>query len=407
MRLVFIFFITIIYLPLHGAFKVNFESSSPRTLYAAQSVEKVLSHLFPAISRKKPFDISIKFVPSNLGMEPKLKTGKKLEYHFPDNWMNDFTLQKKLYSVMATLVNGTRCLPKEDLLPDWMVAGINCLLRNQSTTGRIFRNHKNLQVLRAFSANKLKFFDDNFYQVSATNLGLSGLFWYEEYSLLLLEAFDQFKLLKSYPQRSAFDSKNAQKKLFEALTKEVKKKGFPNINSFLQAKAKALAWSELYSKDSKLSLQQFSNIRQVELAKFDSDNTMSGLVEHIDLLQLPKISLNRPDIEVVKNRLIQQLNDFATSENRATKLLVRALVEQILTLPKVDIENFTNAVNNLEVNCQKRLKIEQLLIDVEEKERGIKAICPLRLDELKREEVSLTEAQKKFLLKVEQDYLAF
>ena len=52
MRFILIFFITIIYLPLQGAFKVNFESSSAQAIFAAQSVERVLSRLFPAISRK-------------------------------------------------------------------------------------------------------------------------------------------------------------------------------------------------------------------------------------------------------------------------------------------------------------------------------------------------------------------
>ena len=408
MRFILIFFITIIYLPLQGAFKVSFESSSAQAIFAAQSVERVLSRLFPAISRKKPFDITIKFVPPQNGLQPKLRTvKKKLVYYFPDNWMNDFTLQRKLYSVMTTLINGTRCMPKEDLLPEWMVASINCLLRNQSTAGRIFRNHRNLQVLRALSVEKKDLFHDNFFVIEATKLGLSGLFWYEEYSFLLLESLEQFKLLKFYPARAALSPQKAEKQLFSSLDKEVKKKGFDNINSFLKAKVKALAWSELYPKNPQLSLNEFSFIRQVELAKFDQDNTMSGLVEHVDILQLPKLLVDRSDVEVIKYRLIMQLNEFSASESRAIKGAVRALLEQIRLLPNVDEDKFAQTVNSLDTLCKKQVEIDKYLIEVEEREKGIKAICPLRLDELKKEEISLTNEQKNFLLKVESDYLAF
>jgi hypothetical protein len=404
MRLVFIFFITIISLPLLGAFKVNFESSSPKTLYAAQSVERVLSRLFPAISRQRPFDITVKFVPKQMGLKT---VKKKLVYYFPENWMNDFTLQRKLYSILTTLVNGTRTLPKDDLLPQWMVAGINCLMRNQSTSGRLFRNHRNLQVLRALSLEDKNFYNPNLTQIEATQLGISTLFWFEEYSFLLLDSLDQFKLLKTFPSKAALNPKKAEKDLFTSLEKEIKKKGFDNLRTFVKAKAKSLAWSELYSKDPKLTLKEFSLIRQVELPKFDIDNTMSGLVEHVDILELPEKLASRSDIEVIKYRLTMQLNNFASYENRTLKLLVRSLLEQIYLLPDVNQETFTQAVNKLNDFCKRQVVIDNYLIDIEEKEKGIKAICPLRLDELKQEKDSLTLKQQNYLLKVESDYLSF
>jgi hypothetical protein len=181
-----------------------------------------------------------------------------------------------------------------------MVAGINCLMRNQSTSGRLFRNHRNLQVLRALSLEDKNFYNPNLTQIEATQLGISTLFWFEEYSFLLLDSLDQFKLLKTFPTKAALNPKKAEKDLFTSLEKEIKKKGFDNLRTFVKAKAKSLAWSELYSKDPKLTLKEFSLIRQVELPKFDIDNTMSGLVEHVDILELPEKLASRSDIEVIK-----------------------------------------------------------------------------------------------------------
>jgi len=419
-------------------------AESLETLDELRMLDRQLVMLFRVGVRKLPLQCRI----AVSGTLPKGKL--QVEYNpgewvlsFNDrggDWLDDFELRRKLLGLMLLAkLPGAEPPSNPDWFPAWIAAGIDARVRASRTSESVMRRNRWFPVLRALSESgefpdfrRMRLLDPALLPPSAFS-------WYRELSRAMLElgverssavdnALLDYVILSVRP--GGIESRNFQSSLGRVFLAGARRDGLPEqvglkrwnvldtdarIQLALESYARRLAFVSLFPQPVPMAEKEFASLDKFEFPVLDVKGVPTGKSVAVKLDDFPERLLDRPDAALLQHRLHVRILTLRGGNDSTTRRLLEKLSDAALRLParRKSRENgpssptaqFRQLVARIHSHFERREKIERFLDRVEAENRIPAEFYGDAIREVNRPSPVLTARERKFVDRVEREWL--